>query len=55
MYTNETKIDVKTAIESNGECRIISTFRVNKNKNTEELIIKGMLSMLTETEKKELW
>ena len=32
MFSNEAKIDVKTALEVNRECGIISTFKVKKIK-----------------------
>ena len=48
---NEEKINVKTALEANGECEIISTFKVKKNKKTSERKIKGILSMLVEKKK----
>ena len=31
-FANEAKIDFKTAIEANGECGIMGTFEVKKNK-----------------------
>ena len=37
MFTNETKIDIETSVQIDGEYRFISTFRVKKNKQTEEL------------------
>ena len=54
-FANETKIDAETALEANGERGIISTFKVKKKKNTEEIKIKEMLSILCRNEKEELW
>ena len=54
-FANETKIDAETALEANGECEIMSTFKVKEKKNSEEIKIKGMLSILRRNEKEELW
>ena len=40
------KIDVNTALEVNGECGIINTFKVMKKKNSEEHKINGIISTL---------
>ena len=45
-------IDVETSLEVKGECVIISTLKVKENKKTEERKMKGMLSTLVETKKK---
>ena len=47
-FENETKIDAKTELEVHGNCGIMSTFKVKKKKNTAELKIKIMVSMLAE-------
>ena len=51
-FLNETKIDVETAPDLNGEYVRISTFKLKKKKNTEEHKIKGIISKLSETKKK---
>ena len=33
-FVNETKTDVETALEVNGECGIMSTLKVKEKKNT---------------------
>ena len=47
-FANETKVDVEISLEAKCKYKIISTFKVKKNKNTDEQKIKGMLSMLAE-------
>ena len=47
----EAKIDVETALEVNSECGIISTFKANKKKSTEEQKMKVMISKLRRNEK----
>ena len=43
------KIDVNTALEVNGECGIINTFKVKEKEKTEKRKMKGMLSTLIKT------
>ena len=43
--------NVETELELNGECGIISTFKLKEKKNTEERKMKGMLSTREETKK----
>ena len=45
------KIYVDTALEVNGECGIISTFEVKKNKKTEEHKMKVVIITLSETKR----
>ena len=50
-FKNEYKISAKTKLEVNGECRIISTFKENEEKNIKDNKIKGTISMISRNEK----
>ena len=45
------KIDAEIALEVNGECGIIKTFKAKKKKNTEERKMKEMKSTLHRSKK----
>ena len=49
---NKAKFYVETELEVNGECKIRSGFKVKKNQKTEKRKMKGMISTIAETKKK---